>query len=66
MIEKSVGILQTLDKASDFLVDKFEEATEVVKKVILRTKLVYSDYLSNLTDNKIYLKLKNNKSRGVK
>ena len=25
--------------------DKFEEATEVVKKVTLRTKLIYSEYL---------------------
>ena len=28
--------------------DKFEEATEEVRKVILRTKLVYSDYFSAL------------------
>ena len=45
--------------------DKFEEATEVVKKVILRTKLVYSDYLSNLTDNKIYLKPENMQFTGA-
>ena len=29
--------------------DKFEEASEVVKKVILRTKLMYSDYLSTVS-----------------
>ena len=26
--------------------DKFEEATEAVKKVTLRTKLIYSEYFS--------------------
>ena len=36
--------------------EKFEEATEVVKKVITKTKLVYSDYLSEQTGNKVYLK----------
>ena len=36
--------------------DKFEEASEVVKKVTLETKLVYSDYLSAKTGNKVYLK----------
>lgn len=32
--------------------DKFEEATEAVKKVILRTELIYSDYFSDTTGNK--------------
>ena len=39
--------------------EKFEEASEVVKQVTLETKLVYSEYLSNLTGNKIYLKPEN-------
>ena len=34
--------------------DKFEEASEKVKEVTLETKLVYSDYLSDQTGNKIY------------
>ncbi len=33
--------------------EAFEEASEIVKKVTQETKLVYSDYLSELTGNKI-------------
>ena len=36
--------------------EKFEDATEIVKNVILKTNLIYSDYLSEQTGNKIYLK----------
>lgn len=39
--------------------EAFEEAAEVVKKVTLETKLVYSDYLSSQTGNKVYLKPEN-------
>ncbi len=39
--------------------DKFEEASEIVKKVTLETKLVYSDFLSAQTGNKVYLKPEN-------
>lgn len=39
--------------------DKFEEATEAVKKVIQRTELVYSDFFSEQTGNKVYLKPEN-------
>ena len=35
--------------------EAFEEASEIVKKVTLETKLVYSDYLSRQTGNKVYL-----------
>lgn len=45
--------------------EKFEEATEIVKKVILKTKLVYSDYLSEQTGNKIYLKPENMQFTGA-
>lgn len=34
----------------------FEEAVDVVKKVAIKTELIYSDYLSEQTGNKIYLK----------
>ena len=44
---------------------KFEEATEIVKKVILKTKLVYSDYLSEQTGNKVYLKPENMQFTGA-
>jgi len=39
--------------------DKFEEATEVVKKVTQETKLIYSDYFSERTENKVYFKPEN-------
>lgn len=37
----------------------FEEATEIVSKVAIETKLIYSNYLSEQTGNKIYLKPEN-------
>ena len=45
--------------------DKFEEAYEVVQKVILKTKLVYSDYYSDMTGNKVYLKPENMQKTGA-
>ena len=45
--------------------EKFEEATEVVSKVISETKLVYSEYFSNLTGNKVYLKPENMQYTGA-
>ncbi len=45
--------------------DKFEEAYEDVKKVTLETKLIYSDYWSNLTGNKVYLKPENLQRTGA-
>lgn len=45
--------------------DKFEEATETVKKVILRTKLVYSEYYSDLTGNKVFFKPENMQHTGA-
>jgi len=45
--------------------DRFEEATEAVKKVILRTELIYSDYFSDITGNKVYLKPENMQFTGA-
>ncbi len=45
--------------------EKFEEASEIVKKVTQETKLVYSDYLSNMTGNKVYLKPENMQFTGA-
>ena len=39
--------------------EKFEEASEIVKQVTLETKLVYSDYWSAATGNKVFLKPEN-------
>ena len=45
--------------------DKFEEAYEVVREVASETKLVYSDYFSAQTDNKVYLKPENMQLTGA-
>lgn len=45
--------------------DKFEEASEKVKEVISETKLIYSDYLSGQTGNKVYLKPENMQYTGA-
>ena len=45
--------------------DKFEEACEKVKEVIQETKLLYSDYLSSQTGNKVYLKPENMQYTGA-
>lgn len=43
----------------------FEEATEVVQKVAIETKLVYSNYFSEQSGNKIYLKPENMQITGA-
>ena len=45
--------------------EAFEEASEIVKRVTLETKLVYSDYLSAQTGNKVYLKPENMQFTGA-
>lgn len=45
--------------------DKFEEASEAVIKVTNRTKLVYSDYFSDITGGKVYLKPENMQFTGA-
>lgn len=51
---------------SDMLtLEKFEEATEIVQKVTSETKLIYSDFLSNQTGNKVYLKPENMQITGA-
>ena len=45
--------------------DKFEEASKIVSKVTLETKLVYSDFLSDKYNNKIYLKPENMQFTGA-
>jgi len=45
--------------------DRFEEASEIVKQVIQETKLIYSAYLSESTGNKVYLKPENMQLTGA-
>lgn len=49
----------------ELTLEKFEEASEVVKKVTLPTKLVYSENLSSLTGGKVYLKPENMQCTGA-
>lgn len=45
--------------------EKFEEASELVKQVTKPTKLVYSEYLSDQTGAKVYLKPENMQNTGA-
>ena len=45
--------------------EKFEEASELVKKVTNPTKLVFSEYLSTQTGAKVYLKPENMQHTGA-
>lgn len=45
--------------------EKFEEAAETVRQVTLETKLIYSEFLSGQTGNKVYLKPENMQFTGA-
>lgn len=45
--------------------ERFEEAADAVKKVVNPTKLVYSEYFSETTGNKVYLKPENMQYTGA-
>ena len=45
--------------------DKFEEASEIVKKATQETKLIYSEYFSEKYGNKIYFKPENMQRTGA-
>ncbi|MGN0158081.1 MAG: threonine ammonia-lyase [Brotaphodocola sp.] len=45
--------------------EKFENATEVVSKVTQETKLIYSEYFSSMTGNKVYFKPENMQYTGA-
>ena len=49
----------------ELTLDKFEEAYEAVREVASETKLIYSDYFSAQTDNRIYLKPENMQLTGA-
>ncbi len=50
---------------NELTLEKFEEASEVIKKVTLETKLVYSDYFSAQTGNRVYFKPENMQFTGA-
>ena len=45
--------------------ETFEEASEIVSRVTRETKLIYSEYFSNVTGNKVYLKPENMQLTGA-
>ena len=53
------------ETAGALSLEKFEEATEAVSRVISETKLVYSEYYSNQTGNKVYFKPENMQYTGA-
>lgn len=52
-------------KEQSLTLEKFEEASGIVKQVTLETKLLYSEYFSGLTGNKVYLKPENMQYTGA-
>ena len=46
----------------ELTLEKFEEASELVKDVTTETKLVYSEYFSARTGNKVFFKPENMQS----
>ncbi len=46
-------------------IEKFEEAYNIVRQAAAETKLVYSDYFSEQTGNKVYLKPENMQVTGA-
>mgnify|MGYP000149308679 FL=1 len=49
----------------ELTLEKFEEAAEIVKQVTLETKLVYSEYFSAQTGNRVYFKPENMQYTGA-
>ena len=49
----------------ELTLEKFEEASEAVKQVTLETKLIYSEYFSDQTGNKVYFKPENMQYTGA-
>ena len=54
-----------LTMAEKLTLEKFEEAYNIIKKVVLPTKLVESEYYSNLTGNKVFFKPENMQLTGA-
>ena len=45
--------------SEELTLEQFEEAADLVKEVTLETRLVYIEYFSNQTGNKVYFKPEN-------
>lgn len=51
--------------AEELTLEKFEEAYNIISKVVLPTKLIESEYFSNLTGNKVFFKPENMQLTGA-
>ena len=49
----------------ELTLEKFEEASEIVKKVTQETKLIFSEYFSSQSGNKVYFKPENMQRTGA-
>lgn len=49
----------------ELTLEQFEDAAEIVKKVTQETKLIYSEYFSEVCGNKVYLKPENMQRTGA-
>ena len=65
MMMKKTKAKEMKNMSGMLTLEKFEEASEIVKEVTLETKLIYSDHLSTLTGNRVYLKPENMQFTGA-
>ncbi len=65
MSKKTESANQEINQEAMLTLDKFEEAAEAVSKVTSETKLIYSDYFSSQSGNKVYLKPENMQLTGA-
>ncbi len=56
---------EVADRNTMLTLDTFEEASEIVKNVTNETKLIFSNYLTAQTGNKVYLKPENMQMTGA-
>ncbi len=51
--------------AEELTLEKFEEAYNIISKIVLPTNLIESEYFSNLTGNKVFFKPENMQLTGA-
>ncbi len=59
------GREKTMAQKEQLTIEAFEKACEIVQKVTLNTDLIFSDYYSDMTDAKVYLKPENMQRTGA-
>ena len=62
---ENMELLENGQDDEKMTLEKFEDATEEVKKVTQETKLVFSEYYSSITGNKVYFKPENMQYTGA-